>query len=84
MFSVPATNEISRGEWGQRSGRQGRMRTHQAFVGRLYFFSSSEGFKAQYATTNGPLIGSGIVLNSHTELEGMVTRGSVMNKNYER
>ena len=47
------------------------MKTHQLFIGRLYFFAGSVGFKTQYATTGSPLRGRGIILNSHMDLEGV-------------
>jgi len=47
------------------------MRTYQPFVGRLYFLMGSGGFKSQYATTSSPLRGRGMILNSHTDLEGV-------------
>lgn len=67
MLSVTTTSETFRGGWGR--GR-GETKTHQLFIGRLYFFSSSGGFKAQYATTGNPLRGRGITIDSHTDLEG--------------
>lgn len=45
------------------------MKTHQLSIGRLYFFAGSRRFKTQYATTGSPLRGSGMILDSHTDLE---------------
>lgn len=47
----------------------------QALVSRLYFFVGSGGLNTQYATTNSPLGGTGIILNSHADLEEVGREG---------